>query len=77
MYRSPMGLSPFAVDGQNIILAETIQDWIIKILSITKNQSERERLGKEGRAMVEKFHNIQNSYNTFVKIVFNNNENVS
>ncbi len=69
---TPVGLSPFALDGENILFAESFDEWVDKLIQLKQNAGLRKFLGQNGRKMVEKFHCIESSYLTFKSIVFNN-----
>lgn len=70
---TPLGLSPFAIDNENVLFAMTEKEWVAKILKLTKNASLRKKIGVNGREMVEKHHSLKNSYQTFKEIVFRQN----
>jgi glycosyltransferase involved in cell wall biosynthesis len=70
---SPFGLTPFAVDNENILLANSYEDWQKQIGRLINNKKLREELGKNGRNMIKDKHNINNSYNSFSKLIFSKN----
>lgn len=69
---SPLGLSSFVVDNENIIIANKQNEWIERIIYLSANMNERERIGENGRKMVEIFHDIQSSFIVFKEILINN-----
>jgi len=66
---SPFGLSPYVVDKENILLANSVEEWIDNIIALKEDINLRKKVGENGRKMVEKYHDIKNSFNTFKEIV--------
>ena len=72
---SPFGLSPNVVNNDNILLAESNEEWVEKINLLTENKELREKIGRSGRKMVEEHHEISNSYIIFTKILNKSQQN--
>lgn len=64
-YEMPVIMSPVGVnrtivqDGQNGFLADTVEEWLEKVSLLVDNTELRIRMGKQGRATVEKYYSCQ------------------
>ena len=48
---SPQGISEHAVDGENCLIADDIEEWAPAIIRLMENEQLRENLAKAGRSM--------------------------
>ena len=68
---SPFGLSPYAVDKENILLANSVEEWVDNIIVLKEDINIRKKIGENGRKMVEQFHDVKSSFNIFKESVLN------
>lgn len=64
------GVSPHLIDEKNVLFCDSKEDWLRNLKRINKDQTLRERLGKNSKDMVDKFHSLKPSYQEF-KLLFN------
>ena len=67
---SPYGLSPYAKNEENILFAETEEDWIKNLTRLIESKNLRKKLGENARKMVKEYHGLEKSYGQFKEIVF-------
>jgi len=66
---TPIGITPYAVNMENIYFATSEQEWIDLLILLSENEKLRKNIGINGRNTVEKNHSIRNSYILFKKII--------
>ncbi len=69
MVGSPFGLSPHFKDGEDILIANTTEEWEQKIRTLILNSSLRKNIGTSARNKVEQFHSISSTYQKFLEIL--------
>jgi len=55
-------------DGENGLLAETLQEWVEKISLLIEHPDLRFRLGNAGRQTVEQFYSVQGLYKKWIHL---------
>jgi len=66
---SPYGLSPFVVENENFMFAQRQEEWVTGLKELLVKKQLREKIGKNAREMVEKHHNLEESYKQFKNMV--------
>lgn len=64
-----VGLTPYAKNGENILIASSEEEWYNNIETLINNKSLRERIGKNGRKTIEDFHEVEKSYKSYKSII--------
>ena len=59
------GVSPHLINNENVLYCDTKNDWLNNLEQCNRSKELREKLGKNSRKMVEKFHTINSSYIEF------------
>jgi glycosyltransferase involved in cell wall biosynthesis len=67
---TPVGLSPYAVHDENLLMAETPAEWGTMLEKLITDKFLRERLGKNARKTIEERHALALSYEVLKKIIF-------
>jgi hypothetical protein len=66
---SPYGITPYANNRENCLLAKTKDEWIEYMLLLYNDKNYREFLGKAGRKTIQDKHNLADSYSLFKSII--------
>lgn len=59
---SPQGISEHAVDGENCLIADAIEEWAPAIIKLIENEELRKRLAIEGRKMCLEHYTFQGQW---------------
>lgn len=66
---SPYGITPYAINDENILFAETNQEWINNIIQLYNDEQLRRKLGQNARKMMENYHSLDQSYKRYKEIM--------
>ncbi len=60
---------PYFVDGEHFVSYSNLKDLQDKILYYLKNDIERSKIAKNGKALIEDYYSKSKQYQTFIKII--------
>ena len=67
---SNLGLSPHFIDEEDVLIANTLEEWEKQIIRLIKNESLRKYLGSNVRKKTKKFHSVESCYKNLIEILF-------
>lgn len=70
---SNLGLSPHFVNEEDVLIANTPEEWEKQIIRLIKDEELRKKLGTNARIKTEKFHSVESTYKNFLAILLSEN----
>lgn len=66
---APHGLTPFARDREEVLVATNISEWERTLVEMIEDRALRERLGRNARTAVQRFHSPREAYRHMLAIL--------
>ncbi len=70
---SNIGLSPHFVAEEDVLIANTPEEWEKQIIRLINDEELRKKLGTNARIKTEKFHSVESTYKNFLAILLSEN----